>query len=89
MGAWFADLLFFIFGRPAFLFPVMIGLVTWTLFRSGRQAEQPSRANTAVRIAGFRAAAGGQLRPGDPALVGCRACRTPPAAPSAIRWARA
>ena len=53
VGAWFADLLFYIFGRPAFLFPVMIGLVTWTLFRSGRQAEPPSRANTAVRVAGF------------------------------------
>jgi DNA segregation ATPase FtsK/SpoIIIE, S-DNA-T family len=53
VGAWVADLLFFIFGRPAFLFPVMIGLVTWNLFRSGRAAERPSRANTAVRIAGF------------------------------------
>ena len=53
VGAWFADLLFYIFGRPAFLFPVMIGLVTWTLFRSGRQPEPPSRANTAVRVAGF------------------------------------
>jgi S-DNA-T family DNA segregation ATPase FtsK/SpoIIIE len=53
VGAWFADLLFYIFGRPAFLFPVMIGLVTWILFRRGRQAEQSSRANTAVRVAGF------------------------------------
>ena len=52
VGAWLANLLFFIFGRPAFLFPVMIGLVTWALFRSGRQ-QQRSRANTAVRIAGF------------------------------------
>ena len=54
IGAWLADLLFYIFGRPAFLFPVMIGLVTWTLFRSGRKhLEEPSRANTAVRGAGF------------------------------------
>jgi S-DNA-T family DNA segregation ATPase FtsK/SpoIIIE len=53
IGAWFADLLFYIFGRPAFLFPVMIGLVTWSLFRSGRKVEQASRANTAVRVAGF------------------------------------
>src|SRR6202020_1041651 len=30
----------------------MIALVTWTLFRSGRK-EQRSRANTAVRAAGF------------------------------------
>jgi S-DNA-T family DNA segregation ATPase FtsK/SpoIIIE len=53
IGAWFSDLLFYVFGRPAFLFPVMIGLVTWSLFRSGRSLEQPSRANTLVRIAGF------------------------------------
>ena len=52
VGAWAANLLFFIFGRPAYLFPVMIGLVTWALFRSGRK-EQRSRANTAVRAAGF------------------------------------
>ncbi len=53
VGAWFADLLFYIFGRPAFLFPVMIALVTWNLFRSGRKAEHTSRANTVVRIVGF------------------------------------
>ena len=52
VGAWSANLLFFIFGRPAYLFPVMLGLVTWSLFRSGRK-EQRSRANTAVRAAGF------------------------------------
>ena len=53
VGAWLSDLLFYIFGRPAFLFPVMIGLTTWSLFRSVRNTEQPSRANTLVRIAGF------------------------------------
>ena len=53
VGAWFADLLFYIFGRPSFLFPVMIGLLTWSVFRGGRKLEQPSRANTLVRIAGF------------------------------------
>ena len=53
VGAWFADVLFYFFGRPAFLFPVMIGLVTWSLFRGGRKLESPSRANTAVRITGF------------------------------------
>ncbi len=53
LGAWCSDLLFYIFGRPAFLFPVMIGVTTWSLFRSGRHLEQPSRANTVVRVAGF------------------------------------
>ena len=41
IGAWLADVLFFLFGRPAFLFPVMIGLVAWALFRSGRRPSPP------------------------------------------------
>ena len=52
IGAWLADLLFFLFGRPAFLFPVMLGASSWVLLRRG-QGEQSSRFNTAVRIAGF------------------------------------
>src|SRR4030088_1973905 len=52
IGAWLADALFFLFGRPAFLFPVMLGASCWLLFRSDR-AEKTSRMNTAVRIGGF------------------------------------
>jgi S-DNA-T family DNA segregation ATPase FtsK/SpoIIIE len=52
IGAWLADVLFFLFGRPAFLFPVMLGAACWLLFRRDK-AEQTSRLNTAVRIAGF------------------------------------
>jgi len=52
VGAWLADVMFFLFGRPAFLFPVMLGASCWLLFRRDR-TEQASRANTAVRIAGF------------------------------------
>ncbi len=52
VGAWMADVLFFLFGRPAFLFPVMLGASCWLLFRRDR-GEQTSRVNTAVRIAGF------------------------------------
>ena len=52
IGAWLADLLFFLFGRPAFLFPVMLGASSWVLLRRG-PGEQSSRVNTAVRIAGF------------------------------------
>jgi S-DNA-T family DNA segregation ATPase FtsK/SpoIIIE len=52
VGAWVADVLFFLFGRPAFLFPVMLGVACWYLLR--RQHSEPgSRMNTAVRIAGF------------------------------------
>ncbi|MDB6088957.1 MAG: translocase FtsK [Gammaproteobacteria bacterium] len=52
VGAWLADMLFFLFGRPAFLFPVMLGAACWMLLRRGK-GEQGSRMNTAVRITGF------------------------------------
>ncbi|MBS0377600.1 MAG: DNA translocase FtsK 4TM domain-containing protein [Proteobacteria bacterium] len=52
IGAWLADILFFVFGRPAFLFPVMLGLACVGLQRRIK-SESASRANTAVRIAGF------------------------------------
>ena len=52
IGAWLADVLFFLFGRPAFLFPVMLGAACWLLLRRDK-TEQTSRLNTAVRIAGF------------------------------------
>jgi S-DNA-T family DNA segregation ATPase FtsK/SpoIIIE len=52
IGAWLADVLFFLFGRPAFLFPLMLALACVGLQRR-IHAESPSRANSAVRIAGF------------------------------------
>jgi S-DNA-T family DNA segregation ATPase FtsK/SpoIIIE len=54
VGAWVADVLFFMFGRPAFLFPVMLGAACWMLFRRVKgEPGSGSRANTAVRISGF------------------------------------
>ncbi len=52
IGAWLADALFFLFGRPAFLFPLILAAACWGLQRRIR-AESPSRANTLVRISGF------------------------------------
>ncbi|HKD55788.1 MAG TPA: DNA translocase FtsK 4TM domain-containing protein [Steroidobacteraceae bacterium] len=52
IGAWLADVLFFLFGRPAFLFPLMLGAAAWGLQRR-LTSESTSRANTLVRIAGF------------------------------------
>src|SRR5690349_7731895 len=52
IGAWLADVLFFLFGRPAFLFPVLLGAWSWVLLRRN-QGEAGSRMNTAVRVAGF------------------------------------
>jgi S-DNA-T family DNA segregation ATPase FtsK/SpoIIIE len=53
VGAWFADFLFFLFGRPAFLLPVMLGVWCWSIFRNRKNEERSTRANTAVRVAGF------------------------------------
>src|SRR6266446_8315622 len=52
VGAWLADVLFFLFGRPAYLFPLVLGAACWGLQRR-MKAEGASRANTLVRIAGF------------------------------------
>ena len=52
IGAWLADVLFFLFGRPAFLFPLMLAMACWGLQRRIR-TEVSSRANNAVRVAGF------------------------------------
>jgi S-DNA-T family DNA segregation ATPase FtsK/SpoIIIE len=52
IGAWLADVLFFLFGRPAFLLPLVLGATCVGLQRR-LKAEPTSRANTLVRIAGF------------------------------------
>jgi len=51
VGAWLADALFFLFGRPAFLFPLLLGAAAWSVQRRLRH-EGASRANTLVRILG-------------------------------------
>ena len=36
IGAWLADVLFFLFGRPAFLFPIMLALACFGMQRRMR-----------------------------------------------------
>jgi DNA segregation ATPase FtsK/SpoIIIE, S-DNA-T family len=52
VGAWLSDLLFFLFGRPAFLFPLVLVTSCWALQRRIK-SENNSRANTLVRALGF------------------------------------
>ena len=52
-GAWLSDILFFLFGRPAYLFPIMLGVACFVMFRQRDDEEGRTRANTAVRIGGF------------------------------------
>ncbi len=51
-GAWLADTLFFLFGGPAYLFPLMLAAACWLMFRQ-REVERTSRLNTFVRAGGF------------------------------------
>ncbi|HTL20248.1 MAG TPA: DNA translocase FtsK 4TM domain-containing protein [Steroidobacteraceae bacterium] len=53
IGAWVADVLFFLFGRPAFLFPLVLAGACWGLQRRLRTDSGGSRANTLVRSLGF------------------------------------
>jgi len=53
-GAMVADVLLFLFGRPAFLLPVVLLVAAVLIFRNRVDALQPaSRANLAVRVGGF------------------------------------
>ena len=52
-GAWLADTLFFLFGGPAFLFPLMLAAACGLLLRRSKQVETVSRINTFLRSAGF------------------------------------
>jgi S-DNA-T family DNA segregation ATPase FtsK/SpoIIIE len=54
LGAYVSDILLYLFGRPAFLLPVMLVVAAALIFRNRIEALQPaSRTNVAVRIGGF------------------------------------
>ncbi len=52
VGANIAGFLMWLFGRPSFLFPVMLALLGWILFRGATPSSQ-SRASLMFRIGGF------------------------------------
>ncbi len=52
-GAWLADTLFFLFGRPAFLFPLMLGAACLWLHRRRGVDTPSSRIGTLLRVGGF------------------------------------
>ena len=52
VGAWLADVLFFLFGWPAYLFPLTLGAACWGL-QHRLQSPGASRANRLVRLGGF------------------------------------
>ena len=53
VGAWIADLLFSGFGRPAYLFTVMVFFVGWMLYREQKTQIELTRLDFALRLSGF------------------------------------
>ncbi len=53
VGAHLADLLFNLFGRPAYLFTVMVFYAGWMIYREQRTQEHLTRLDVALRVAGF------------------------------------
>ena len=55
VGAWIADLLFSGFGRPAYLFTVLVFFLGWMLYREQKTQIELTRLDFALRFAGFLA----------------------------------
>ena len=53
LGAWLSDLLFLLFGAPAFLFPIMIGFAGWRLYQDRSNREPLDRRSSTIRGVGF------------------------------------
>jgi DNA segregation ATPase FtsK/SpoIIIE, S-DNA-T family len=57
IGAWLANVLYFLFGKPAYLLPAMFGVAAWRLARGTHErrksGDTPLNLNLAIRIAGF------------------------------------
>ncbi len=52
-GAWLSDLFFVLFGGPAYLFPMMLGLAGWSLYQERASREPLDRRSMGLRLAGF------------------------------------
>ncbi len=52
-GAWIADLLFTGFGRPAYLFTVMVFFLGWMLYREQKTQIELTKLDFGLRLAGF------------------------------------
>jgi DNA segregation ATPase FtsK/SpoIIIE, S-DNA-T family len=53
VGAWLAGLFLFLFGRPAYLFPVMLAYAGWLVHKDQSLPDTRSRINTLLRALGF------------------------------------
>ena len=55
VGAWVADALFFAFGRPAYLFTIMVFFLGWMLYREQKTQIELTKLDFGLRFSGFLA----------------------------------
>ncbi len=53
VGAWLSSFFLFLFGRPAYLFPLMLAYAGWLVHKEQALPDERSRINTLLRAAGF------------------------------------
>src|SRR6202034_4718266 len=53
VGAWLAGFFLLLFGRPAYLFPVMLAYAGWLVHKEQALPDARSRINTLLRAVGF------------------------------------
>ncbi len=53
VGAWVAGFFLFLFGRPSYLFPVMLAYAGWLVHKDAALPDARSRVNTLLRAIGF------------------------------------
>ena len=53
VGAWLSSFFLFLFGRPAYLFPVMLAYAGWLVHKEQALPDERSRINTLLRAAGL------------------------------------
>jgi DNA segregation ATPase FtsK/SpoIIIE, S-DNA-T family len=53
IGAWVSGFFLFLFGRPAYLFPVMLAYAGWLVHKEAALPDARSRINTLLRASGF------------------------------------
>jgi S-DNA-T family DNA segregation ATPase FtsK/SpoIIIE len=53
IGAWLAGFFLFLFGRPAYLFPLMLAYAGWLVHKEAVIPDARSRINTLLRAVGF------------------------------------
>jgi DNA segregation ATPase FtsK/SpoIIIE, S-DNA-T family len=53
VGAWVSGFFLFLFGRPAYLFPIMLAYAGWLVHKENLLPDARSRINTMLRASGF------------------------------------